>query len=86
MAIDFVFPQEAKVGDISQVTGGITKREFFAALAMHAFVGSIYSSEAGMSFLINTCKETGLGSDAAIVGLSIVHADALIARLAKEKK
>jgi hypothetical protein len=76
-ANDMAFP----VLDLSQTPNGthqlgLTKREFFAAMAMQGLLSSP----------VEVFDKTFTAASAKLAGLAVAHADSLLAELAKETK
>lgn len=85
MRDDMAFPQMKKMGDVKQETGGLTKREYFAGLAMMN-LQNVLHRKSGESALESYRALLGKqDTETVIAKLAVDQADALIVELEKTK-
>lgn len=77
MSKDCVFPQSNSVGDIVSSTGGISKREYFAAMAMQGYIAGIVGCTDGLDGGALHLSEEEAARE------SVAYSDALLKELEK---
>lgn len=84
MPKDYIFPKRAKVGDLEVAEGGISKREYFAGLAMQNLQNVLWRKSGHVLF--ETMKELldERSAPRVIARLAIEQADILIEELGRD--
>lgn len=81
---DCAFPQYGRVGEAEKATGGLTKREYFAGLAMQN-LQNVLLRKSGEVALERLKVVLGKDGPATIATCAVQQADALIAALREPK-
>jgi len=80
---EFSFPQGKKVGGVAELFGGLTKRELFTLVALHAMGCSPSLICEGDSFVVNPDSSN---YDELLAQVAVHRADATLAALEQQRE